>query len=134
MLTTAAARGKRSSIIVVAEGASKGTDIADLISSNTGFETRCVVLGHMQRGGSPSAFDRVLALRLGSHATKLLLSGHTAEMAGLMAGRLVSKKLADILAEKRPVEQEKREPGDSSRKHRLASAMPKCRRAITLFG
>jgi 6-phosphofructokinase 1 len=63
----------------------------------------------MQRGGSPSAFDRVLALRLGSHAVKLLLSGHTAEMAGLQAGRLVSNKLADILAEKRPIEQEKRD-------------------------
>jgi 6-phosphofructokinase 1 len=109
MLKTAAARGKRSSIIVVAEGASKGTDVADAIAAKTGFETRCVVLGHMQRGGSPTAFDRVLALRLGSHATKLLLSGHTAEMAGLMAGQVVSNKLADILAETREVEQEKRD-------------------------
>lgn len=108
MLKTAAARGKHSSIIVVAEGASKGTDIAEAIVAKTGFETRCVVLGHMQRGGSPSAFDRVLAIRLGSHAAKLLLAGHTAEMVGLVAGQVVSNKLANILGVKREVEEEKR--------------------------
>jgi 6-phosphofructokinase 1 len=69
--------GKKSWIIVVAEGAGKGHKIAEDITTRTGFETRVVVLGHVQRGGVPSAFDRELASRFGAKAIDLLLEGKT---------------------------------------------------------
>lgn len=103
-LRLAVTKGKRSSIIVVAEGAARAETIKDFVERNTGFETRHVVLGHMQRGGSPSAFDRVLALRLGAHATNRLLSGYTGEMAGVDANSLVSHPLSYVLSSERTID------------------------------
>lgn len=100
-------RGKRSSIIVVAEGAARGSDIQDFISQSTGFEARCVVLGHMQRGGSPTAFDRVLALRLGALAANRLISGYSGEMVGVDRNRMVSHPLSFVLSSSRVIDQEK---------------------------
>ena len=97
-------RGKRSSIIVVAEGASKAADVKDFISKNTGFEARYVVLGHMQRGGSPSAFDRVLALRLGAQAANRLISGYSGEMVGVDGGNLVQHPLSYVLSQSRTID------------------------------
>ncbi|MFO8077937.1 MAG: ATP-dependent 6-phosphofructokinase [Thermoplasmatota archaeon] len=67
--------GKQSWIIVVAEGAAKADEIADQITAKTGLETRVTVLGHIQRGGRPTAVDRVLAARLGHHTVSLLARG-----------------------------------------------------------
>jgi 6-phosphofructokinase 1 len=106
-LRTAASRGKRSNIIVVAEGAMRASDIMDFIAKNTGFEARYLVLGHMQRGGSPTAFDRVLALRLGAYAASLLIEGHTAEMVGVEGEKLVSHPLSYVLSTERTVDQRK---------------------------
>ncbi len=106
-MKTAAARGKRSSIIVVAEGAAKASDIKVFIERNTGFEARHMVLGHMQRGGSPTAFDRVLALRLGALAANRLLSGFTGEMVGVDGTKLVSHPLSYVLSTGRTVDPEK---------------------------
>jgi 6-phosphofructokinase 1 len=106
-LQSAAHRGKRSSIIVVAEGAGHAADVRDFVQKNTGFETRHVVLGHMQRGGSPSAFDRVLALRLGSLATNRLISGYRGEMVGQEGGKYVSHPLGYVLSEERGLDPEK---------------------------
>ncbi len=103
-LRLAASKGKRSSILVVAEGAARAESIKEFVERNTGFETRHVVLGHMQRGGSPSAFDRVLALRLGAYATSRLLSGHRGEMAGVDAKDLVSTPLAEVLSTERMID------------------------------
>jgi len=65
-------RGKLSWIIVVAEGKAKAPEVAKKINEITGLETREVVLGHIQRGGRPTAFDRILAARYGSFAVELL--------------------------------------------------------------
>ena len=65
-------KGKISWIIVVAEGKAKAADIAKKITEMTNLETREVVLGHIQRGGRPTAFDRILAARLGSFAVECL--------------------------------------------------------------
>ena len=70
-------RGKLSWIIVVAEGAGSAVDIAKKISEITTLETRAVVLGHVQRGGRPTAFSRDLALRFGRTAVDYLLKGET---------------------------------------------------------
>lgn len=106
-MVSAAGRGKKSSIIVVAEGAARASDIKDFIERNTGFEARYVVLGHMQRGGTPSAFDRVLALRLGAFAANRLISGFADEMVGLDGTKLVSHPLSYVLNTERTIDPEK---------------------------
>jgi 6-phosphofructokinase 1 len=106
-IRSAAVKGKRSSIIVVAEGAAKASDIRDFIEKNTGFEARYLVLGHMQRGGRPTAFDRVLALRLGAFAANRLISGFRGEMAGVDGNKLVSHPLTYVLSTERTINPEK---------------------------
>jgi len=70
-------KGKVSWIIIVAEGKAKASDIADSITAETGLETRVAVLGHIQRGGVPTAFDRILASRLGYYAVELFHKGES---------------------------------------------------------
>jgi 6-phosphofructokinase 1 len=70
-------QGKISWIVIVAEGSAKGSDVADTIMKETGSETRLSVLGYIQRGGVPTAFDRLLAARLGSYAVEILKDGQT---------------------------------------------------------
>lgn len=100
-------RGKRSSIIIVAEGAARAADIKDFISRNTGFEARYLVLGHMQRGGSPTAYDRVLGVRLGAYAANRLISGFHGEMVGVDGTKLVAHPLSYVLSTERTVDPEK---------------------------
>ena len=106
-LRSASVRGKRSSIIVVAEGAARASDIKEFIQRNTGFEARYLVLGHMQRGGSPTAFDRVLALRLGAYAANRILSDFRGEMVGVDGGRLVAHPLSYVLGTETHIDPEK---------------------------
>jgi 6-phosphofructokinase 1 len=101
------ARGKSSSIVVVAEGAAKGSEVCDMIAKHTKFDARAVVLGHMQRGGTPTAFDRVLALRLGSSASNRLISGFSGEMVGVDGGRLVSHPLSYVLSQTKKIDPDK---------------------------
>jgi 6-phosphofructokinase 1 len=77
-------KGKISWIIVVAEGAASAADVAGKITRKTGLETRVTVLGHIQRGGSPSADDRILATQLGAKAVELLSSGQKDKMVGIV--------------------------------------------------
>ncbi|HET7578382.1 MAG TPA: 6-phosphofructokinase [Bacillales bacterium] len=81
-------RGKKHSIIIVAEGVGSGVDIARQIKEETNLETRVTVLGHIQRGGSPTAYDRVLASRLGARAVELLLEGAEGRMVGIKNNHL----------------------------------------------
>jgi len=88
-------RGKKHSIIVVAEGVCRGDEIAKSIEQTTGLETRVTVLGHLQRGGSPSAFDRMIASQMGAKAIDLLLEGHKGVMVGLKDGSLIHCPFAE---------------------------------------
>src|ERR1700760_425924 len=124
------ARGRYFAIVVVAEGAtpqegtlSVSTDDVDEfghprlggigqllereIEQRTGFETRATVLGHIQRGGTPTAFDRVLATRLGLAAIDAAHTGHWGDMTALHATEIELVTLADAVAEVRrvPVEE-----------------------------
>lgn len=81
-------KGKISWIIVVAEGAGSAVDIAKRIREMTSLETRAVVLGHVQRGGRPTAFSRDLALKLGQAAVEYLLKGETDKVVGLYCGKI----------------------------------------------
>jgi len=85
--------GRSNSIIMVAEGAGKAQNIAETIKDRIGFETRVMILGHYQRGGSPSAFDRTLAARFGVAAVEALLDGDGGKMVGLSYSSI---KLTDI--------------------------------------
>lgn len=78
-------RGKVSWIIIVAEGAAKAEDVAGKITGITSLETRVVVLGHVQRGGTPTAQDRILATRLGAEAVDLLIKGESCKAVGVIS-------------------------------------------------
>lgn len=77
------ARGKKHSIIIVAEGAISANELAKLLKEKAGITTRVSVLGHIQRGGSPTARDRVLASRLGAKAVEVLLEGKSGRAVGI---------------------------------------------------
>jgi 6-phosphofructokinase 1 len=84
--------GKSSSIVIVAEGDKIGKNIFELkdyVDQNMeGYDVRVSVLGHMQRGGAPSCFDRVLASRMGVKAVESMLDGQTNFMVGLVNGKM----------------------------------------------
>jgi len=123
-------RGRRFTLIVVAEGASpldgkslpsevahgKGTlktggaaaTLARLITERIDVETRTTVLGHLQRGGGPVAFDRVLATEFGVHAVELIHAGRWGEMVRLQNGSISSVPIRDAVATYRTVEADNR--------------------------
>jgi len=90
-------RGKRSAIVVVAEKEEPGVtfEIAEEVHRVLGLETRVCILGHIQRGGSPTARDRVLASKLGAAAVKALWEGKEGYMVGEMKGKVVHVPLKD---------------------------------------
>lgn len=96
-LQRGAARGKKHSIILVAEGVGKGFEIGERIREMTGWETRVTVLGHIQRGGSPTAFDRTLASRMGAMAVDLLMKGEGGKAVGIQGGVLQAHDIDRVL-------------------------------------
>ncbi|WP_338750627.1 6-phosphofructokinase [Bacillus sp. FJAT-52991] len=91
-------RGKRHSIIIVAEGVMSGNEFAKKLEEETQFDTRVSVLGHMQRGGSPTAVDRMLASRLGARAVELLIEGKGGRTVGIEKNQLVDYDISEALA------------------------------------
>jgi 6-phosphofructokinase 1 len=99
-------RGKKHSIIIVAEGVISGTGFAEELKKEAGIETRVSVLGHMQRGGSPTAFDRVLASRLGAKAVELLMEGKSGRAVGMRQNQIVDDDLFSVLEQTSGLKQE----------------------------
>ncbi len=97
-------RGKRHSIILIAEGVGKGMKIGEQIAQRTGWEVRVTVLGHLQRGGSPTAYDRALASRMGAMAVDLLIQGETSKMIGIKGKKLVATDINEALETTREVD------------------------------
>ncbi len=87
-------KGKKSNIVVVAEGFGNSKKIAEDIEKNTGYEVRLTVLGYIQRGGAPTARSRILANLFGSKAVELILSGEENKVVGLSNGKVISTDLA----------------------------------------
>jgi ATP-dependent phosphofructokinase / diphosphate-dependent phosphofructokinase len=83
-----------------------GSVLAREIEKRTGFETRSVVLGHIQRGGTPTAYDRVLATRYGLGAIDMVHRGEFGQMAALRGNKIVSIPLAEAIASNRKVDKE----------------------------
>jgi len=90
-------RGKNSWIIIVAEGAARADKVAEKITEMTGLETRVAVLGHIQRGGNPTAQDRILAARLGAAAVDLILNGEFGKAVGIKDGAINVVDLHDAV-------------------------------------
>lgn len=107
-LADAYVRGKAHAIAVVAEGASyKVTDLADYLKKhNVGFEIRLTILGHTQRGGSPTAFDRLLATRMGVEAVKRLVNGETGIMVARSGRGQTAIPLEEVVSKSRPITEE----------------------------
>jgi 6-phosphofructokinase 1 len=99
-------RGKLHSIIIVAEGAASGLKIGEQIKNGTGLDTRVTILGHIQRGGSPTAFDRNLASKMGSRAVELLAAGCTRKMIAMESGKITAVNLDDIIGQKKSIDLE----------------------------
>jgi 6-phosphofructokinase 1 len=100
-------RGKLHSVIVVAEGAASGLEVGHKIKEITGFDTKVTILGHLQRGGIPTAHDRVIASRMGSKAVEVLMSGNTNKVVGIRSGEVVAYDLEDVFKQqKKPIEKE----------------------------
>lgn len=91
-------RGKRHSIIIMSEGAGHAFSVAEELSGSCGHEVRAVVLGHVQRGGSPSAFDRILASRMGATAVRALADGQSGVAVGLVHSSTVTYPITDAYA------------------------------------
>lgn len=98
-------RGKRSSILVAAEGHKPGRayDLAEAIRKKAGFEAKVCILGHIQRGGSPTAIDRIIASRFGAHAVEALSRGISDAMVGIQAGQIVTVPLTEVIGVKKSV-------------------------------
>lgn len=108
------AKGKKHAIIAMCEHVTNVNELAKLIETDTGRETRATILGHLQRGGTPTARDRIMASRMGSFAVKLLLQGEGGRCVGLMNSQMVHHDIIDCIENmKRPFNQELFDLSDS---------------------
>lgn len=97
---------KKHAIIVVTEHITDVHELAKKIESETGFETRANVLGHMQRGGSPTGQDRVLATRMGVRAVDLLMEGKGGLCMSTVKGEIIGLPIVEVLSHERKVNKE----------------------------
>lgn len=98
-------RGKKHYIIVNAEGIGHSAEMAAEIEKATGIETRATILGHMQRGGSPSCKDRVYASMMGSYAADLLCDGKSNRVVAYKDGKFVDYDIDEALAMQKDVDE-----------------------------
>ena len=100
-------RGKSHGIIVVAEGAYDAEELVKYLKglkAEFGFELRATTLGHVQRGGAPGAFDRLLGTRLAARATEALAAGEFGVLAGLMGNQIVTTPLEIVVKTKKKLD------------------------------
>ena len=96
-------RGKKNYIIINAEGVGDSINMAKRIEDATGIETRATILGHMQRGGSPTCKDRVYASTMGAIAVDLLCKGKTNRVVGYKNGQFIDFDIEEALAMKKTI-------------------------------
>jgi len=98
--------GKRYILVVLAEGAGNAQEVGSFIAEKTGIDTRVSVLGHIQRGGSPTVIDRVRASQLGEQAALALISGLSDIVFGFSKGHVVTINLHDAVTNKKRLDPE----------------------------
>ncbi|NLW07027.1 MAG: 6-phosphofructokinase [Clostridia bacterium] len=99
-------RGKLHSIVVVAEGVGSAFEIGREIARRTRLESRVTILGHIQRGGTPTAFDCLLASKLGARAVEVLLAGGSSRMVASVANKILDLDLEPLLKAKKGIDPE----------------------------
>jgi 6-phosphofructokinase 1 len=99
-------RGKLHSIIALAEGVGNAYEFAKEIEEKTGTETRVTILGHIQRGGTPTAFDRIIASKMGYRAVELLLEGNSERAIGVKDNDIVDMDFEEALSAKKSFDKE----------------------------
>lgn len=97
-------RGKSSFIVVVAEGAIKAEEVAAYLRRKTNLDVRVSILGHIQRGGAPTALSREAACKLGARAVELLIKGKKALMVGMISDRIVETPVELVLRRKKKID------------------------------
>jgi len=97
-------RGKSSFIVVVAEGAAKAEEVAAYLRKRTDLDVRVSVLGHIQRGGSPTALSREAACKLGARAVELLVKGKKALMVGLVSDQIIETPVEEVIRRKKKID------------------------------
>lgn len=98
--------GKKHFIVIVAEGVDVDVhELAKRVESETDIETRATVLGHIQRGGQPTAADRVLAGRMGNYAVQLLIEGESARCIGIKKNELIHSDIIEAMQDKHTVDE-----------------------------
>lgn len=98
--------GKLHHIIVLAEGVGNSFELAEAIEDKTGVETKVTVLGHVQRGGSPSAFDRILASQMGKRSVELLLQNKSGRVLGTKCNEIIDLEIREALSMKKKLNRE----------------------------
>lgn len=91
-------RGKLHNLIILSEGVGKAGELAKVVEDTTGIGTRATVLGHIQRGGSPTASDRILASKLGARAVELLVEGKSSRVLGIRCNAVIDEDIQEALA------------------------------------
>ncbi len=104
-IRSARIHGRTHFIIIVAEGACRATDVALQIKEATGLDPRVSILGHIQRGGSPSVRDRVTASRMGRHAVEGIIEGKTNRVVGIIDGNLQDFDITEALNMKKDLQE-----------------------------
>ncbi len=99
-------RGRKHHIVIVAEGVGNAQDVADRIHTATGIDARVTILGHIQRGGSPTVRDRVMATRMGYHAVKILMEGASNRVVCSQNNSIVDYDIEEGLAMTKDLNQE----------------------------
>ncbi|MGL5245411.1 MAG: 6-phosphofructokinase, partial [Sarcina sp.] len=93
--------GKLHNLVLVAEGVGGAEELAKEIENVTGIESRATILGHIQRGGSPTAMDTVLASRMGAKAVQVLMEGKTSRVIGIKDNKVFDQDIDEALAMER---------------------------------
>lgn len=96
--------GKLHDIILVAEGVGSATDIAKELEGKVKSEMRVTILGHIQRGGAPSAFDRIISTKMGAYAVEKLLEGESGIMVGIESNKVVTHPIAYAWEHKKAID------------------------------
>jgi 6-phosphofructokinase 1 len=97
-------RGKSSFIVVVAEGAAKAEEVAAYLRKRTDLDVRVSVLGHIQRGGAPTALSREAACKLGARAVELLVKGKKALMVGLVSDQIIETPIEEVVRRRKKID------------------------------
>ncbi|QEK11260.1 6-phosphofructokinase [Crassaminicella thermophila] len=100
------ARGKLHHIIMLAEGTGNAFELQKEILEKTGIDARVTVLGYIQRGGTPTAFDRILASKMGAKAVELLLKGKSSRVVGIKNNQLMDMDIYEALSQNREFDKE----------------------------